>query len=285
MKRGYEQLGIVAFGEHLIETKDLDPVYTTLQGLMLSQSMDSAQVSRWMLAYWCFYSCGVACYLSELEGKAFWDGMKVAAANEEPTPFGTRWERGHERRHFRGENARKSLLHLTDNFLYPEDVIEFIGGVNYETDFADVNHRAQTITGFGPWIAWKIADMLNALGLYRVDFSRASRNMHRDPVKGAKMLWVETLASDNVEPTNEQAISWAVDLLKDSFRNLNVPHDPSRTIGLEEVETVLCKWKSHRNGHYPLGNDITEIRAGVLPWADTCLTARKFLSALPALLP
>lgn len=52
-------------------------------------------------------------------------------------------------------------------------------------------------------------------------------------------------------------------------------------MNIQEVETVLCKWKSHMNGHYPLWNDIREINGGLEPWAGRCSAARAFLNHMP----
>ena len=54
-----------------------------------------------------------------------------------------------------------------------------------------------------------------------------------------------------------------------------------RPVGLQEVETILCKWKSHMNGHYPLNNDIMEIRHGLKDWLPVSALARAFYDAMP----
>ena len=52
-------------------------------------------------------------------------------------------------------------------------------------------------------------------------------------------------------------------------------------MNIQEVETVLCKWKSHMNGHYPLWNDIHDVNTGLEPWAGCCSAARAFLAHMP----
>ena len=54
-------------------------------------------------------------------------------------------------------------------------------------------------------------------------------------------------------------------------------------MNVQEVETILCKWKSHMGGHYPLGNDLHEIREGMTPWTENCFTAWTFLHFFPKL--
>ena len=42
-----------------------------------------------------------------------------------------------------------------------------------------------------------------------------------------------------------------------------------RNCGVQEAETVLCKFKSYLNGHYPVGKDTLEIRHALEGWGDT----------------
>ncbi|GAG17632.1 unnamed protein product, partial [marine sediment metagenome] len=51
---------------------------------------------------------------------------------------------------------------------------------------------------------------------------------------------------------------------------------------LQEVETVLCKWKSHMNGCYPMGKDTREITEGLAPWAGYT-SVREFREYMPAM--
>src|SRR5690606_34363348 len=99
--------GIVPFAQHLLRTGDLDPIYLALNKVQWPE----AQKYRWLVAYCAFYHAGVACYMSEFRGFEFWSCMMQAAANEDghgPAVL-PRWPRGHERRHFRGEQAVKGI--------------------------------------------------------------------------------------------------------------------------------------------------------------------------------
>jgi hypothetical protein len=70
--------------------------------------------------------------------------------------------------------------------------------------------------------------------------------------------------------------------LIDHFAKLrNIPGiDDRRPVSFLEIETILCKWKSHQNGHYPPGHDLMEIRRGTEPWAFS-KTAEVLLEHLP----
>ncbi len=150
--RNYEKLNIVSFGEHLIKSQDLDPVYPALTKLFPKRHKSMTEfnkLSRWLIAYWCFYHCGFASYASELGEGFFWDVLMDAAQNEVPTPMGTRWPRGHERRHARGSQGIKMVQHLKE--LYgnqPEFMVTHIcSGAPIYSRVADL---VQKHTLFGP---------------------------------------------------------------------------------------------------------------------------------------
>jgi hypothetical protein len=61
---------IYTFGDDLIRSRDLDPVYCALYGAQLSE----AQLGRLLLAYLALYHIGFAAWLSEHEGEQYWSG-------------------------------------------------------------------------------------------------------------------------------------------------------------------------------------------------------------------
>jgi hypothetical protein len=149
--------------------------------------------------------------------------------------------------------------------------------------FAAVNAVAQSHRGFGPWISFKIADMLDRCTKEFVDFDQAAVFMFKDPREAALRLWRERNGfNEKAKPKDEQdVITQVVGYLRETFKNFTAPPSHERPVDLQEIETILCKWKSHMNGHYPLKNDITEIRHGLSPWAEAGQQAAKeFLEAM-----
>lgn len=292
--QAYERLNPVAFGHHAITTGDLDPVYCALSEMPLSE----AQRNRWLIAYWCFYHCGFASYASEAEGEDFWKVMLEAGRNETASPAGGRWPRGSERRHFRGKQAEAALQELMAR--YGSDTCGMVDTILGEPSdeipfdpipFKTIADRVKTHRGFGPWIAFKVADMVDRVVRQPVEFNDAAVFMFKDPVKGAGLVarWValgepETFDPQDVlvaldEPVTEGDIHVAVTYLQEKLGHLQAPPHADRVINLQEVETVLCKWKSHLRGHYPLYNDIDEILHGLDPkWGRT---AADFHQAMP----
>lgn len=285
--RTYDRLCIEDFGKHLIQTGDLDPIYLALHEL----SLPVEQKHRWLLAYWCFYHAGFASWLSEKEGLDYWDGFLTAAINhpEHPAPSGRGdvnggWPRGKERRHFRGQQAIKATQELMAKFQNPCDAVPSLLPTDNSrfTWYKDLKKRVLAWRGFGDWISYKVGDMLDRCGVFPVIFEFEDA-MYKDPTQAALLLWkVKNGAPENAHIDDEPAaVLETVSYLQGHFKDFTAPPIHERPIGLQEIETILCKWKSHLGGHYPLFNDIDEIAHGVAPWAKTCVTAQRFAAAMP----
>lgn len=288
-----ERLPIETFGRQLIISGDLDPIYIGLAGARLNV----LQLDRWLIAYWCFYNAGVASWLSELEGHNFWEYMHRAAVNEEEAPPGGRWPRGAERRHFRGALATRAIADLTRRYPdTPELMVSYIAGSDQSTTFREVYLRAQEHVGFGPWIAFKIADMIERCLHRPIIFDDAALFLFKDPAMAVDMLWAErigvasTTLVDGARVKDLPELSRrrrVVGALLREFKDLPAPPaghskvEADRAIGIQEIETVLCKWKSHMNGHYPIGKDTREIRETLTQWAPHSQAAGAMLAAMP----
>lgn len=289
--RSYERLPVEEFGRQLLASRDLDPVYCALHDL--KRHWGVSRVARWMVAYWCYYHCGAASYLSDFVGARFWSEMMRAAENKEPAPTDGRWPRGSERRHFRGQQAIRSVEELATRYGdRPEEMVIYVAGSAVEpwgklttesNPFEAVAKRVREHRGFGPWISFKVGDMLERVLGTPVDFSEAAVFMFKDPVKAALMVWRDKMRlPENAKPKDTAAaIHGVVEHLLGEFDGTTAPPNGDRLVGLQEVETVLCKWKSHVNGHYPLYNDIDEINEGLTAWVGVTDAAREFQDAMP----
>lgn len=289
MRVGYEKLSIEAFGKHLLESSDLDPIYVAL----VEMKMNPVTLERWLLAYWCCYDSGVSSYIADaLDAGEYWRRFRLMAENVLPSPLGGRWRRAAERRHWRGKNALASLDALEARYRYqPEGMARYCAIGNEEVPVpatcADIMKRAREHVGFGPWIGFKIADMVERVMGVPVSFEQAEVFVFKDPLKAAEMFWDQnfTVGEDGVRKSSSEILGWVVKHLTHEFRNIPAPPGWDRPVGLQEVETVLCKWKSHINGHYPLNNDLIEIRHHILPWVAHSKLATRFLAALPNVNP
>ena len=288
-----DTLSPAAFGRALVETGDLDPIYLMLR----EANLDRATRARWCLAYWMFYHAGVASRIADNTSLGFfWDKVWMAQKDK--------WPRGTERRHFKGAQSEAAITALEQRFpdatkailelasIAPGQWDNYLAGkpVTKVRRFADVHARAQQWRGFGPWIAFKICDMLDAVLDVPVDFTASAGHFFDDPIKGAYLVLahqeheengddrtggdlVEALqqtakekrhrwmVQTNAVAADVLAVETAVAYLTKALGGyvLPAPHAPNRMLGLQEYETILCKYKSHLNGHYPVGKDTKEI--------------------------
>jgi hypothetical protein len=278
------KMGLIDFGKALIETGDIDPVYTMLwEGMNCGLFGDThtmyhrrglasctLPLQKWLLAYWCFYHVGTASLIASInEGVdrsdtvCYWTAMNNAAQSKE-------YPRCPERRHFRGQNAIDSVTHLqraglTKLFtgLIPPWSVE--PGVKPST-LGSVMEEVRTWVGFGPWIAFKVADMLERLALRRISFLNADTFLFDSPREGAELAHM-TYRSKQLPRSPKKrwrVYRWAVGYIVNGLKDYNAPPRGERDIGPQEAETILCKWSSHMKGHYEVGEDILAVRRGLL---------------------
>ena len=144
-----------------------------------------------------------------------------------------------------------------------------------------MSKRAQEHRAFGPWIGFKLADMVDRCLGIPVEFDQAAVFMFKDPEKAAMMLWEQRVAHtypENAKPKREAILSGVADYLIGQFADLAAPPLGDRPVNIQEVETVLCKWKSTRRGHYWLGLDTRDHRLQLEQWG-----AQDLLNAYPTL--
>lgn len=270
----YNKLNIVPFGKALIKTGDLDPIYIGLEAVLTPD-----QRARWLVSYWCFYHAGLACWMSEHKGQAFWKQMMVAADNKDESPIGGRWPRGTERRHFRAKLAMRSVFQLGTVFQEPEALVERL---RLYRDFNMLyTYVTKELPGFGPWIAFKIGDMLERCFNSPVNFTFAEVFMYKEPAAAADMVWETYYAHHSDIRKGEDCRAYVVRKLLQQFPGAKAPPTWNRKLNIQEIETILCKWKSHVNGHYDIGKDIREVSHGLNVWSKVSETAQDMLEAMP----
>lgn len=254
------------FARALVDTEDLDPVYCVLA----RGGMKRPALLRWLLAYWCFYHAGVASILSELKGAAYWSRMVLMDRERAP--------RGSERRHFRGANSARAIAELEARYPVPEYAAYYMACCEYSPTsripLVQIIRRVQEHHAFGPWIAWKVADMAERVLKVQVDFEGPGRlAMYLSPMQGAADVNAELGVYEANDPL---CASKAVKAVLSALGMRMAPPYRDRRCGVQEAETVLCKFHSHLSGHYEVGKDWRELRHA-LEWARNCGTARALL--------
>lgn len=232
------KLGCVIFGEKLIQTQDLDPVYVLVSSC--PELKNKEKLRRWLLAYWSFYHMGTASWITDGEDN-YWDRFMDAASTKDHL-------RCPERRHYRGQNALKSVA-----YLHERGIDSLFSEIEIDASCSDVMKQTKKWVGFGPWIGFKIADMLERLQLARIAFNVDDVYLFDSPLEGAKRLRESVSATVN----DSEVGPWAVEYLINKLGHLKAPPLFERNVSVQEVETVLCKWKSYTNNKYHIGEDIT----------------------------
>lgn len=254
-------MDILEFGKALLETEDLDPVYCGI----VRAGLPDDQMKRLLLTYWCFYHLGVAAWLSERRSPHFWPAMKLAAENR-PIPTHSRWPRGTERRHFRGQKCVDAVRWLEATKGRPENVVDCLR--HYQTE-REVMDEAKSWPMFGSWVVFKVADMLERCLGWPIVFSADTVLLYKTPRQGLELMMRSHPDLDRAHAYNS---------LLSYFKRRQAPPHRDRPCGPPEVETILCKWKSHMGGHYEVGKDIREVRHHLEGWGQT---AERILEAMP----
>lgn len=266
-------MGIEEFGSALVMSRDLDPCYVALHGARL----DRPQLHRWLLAYWCFYHMGAASYLSELTGEGFWRSMDIAATNkigpgELSNLPSDRWPRASERRYFRGPKCERVVEWLRNRWPEPEGAVAHVVGMSSGIGVPRTEKSVMHVIGewplFGPWIGFKAADMLERCAGVKIAFSPDIGLVYKEP-----RACLDILVSQRGGTPEERYAE-----VSEYFAATPAPPALDRGCGPQEVETILCKWKSHLAGRYVVGKDILEVRHALSGWGET---ADRLLAAAP----
>lgn len=274
MNPTYPVLAPRAFARDLITTQDLDPVYSALWGAR--RVLPAMTRDRLLVAYFCLYHLGAAAKLAEESKNDEWFCAKLqdAAANA-----GNVWPRGSERRHWRGQQAVASAEDVMRNVEEAAGVTHFLDYLAAPGTFQGVTKRVREVRGFGPWIAFKVADVLERVRGNPVDFSDCPLGFYEEPRMGVAYLKAAGVPVDGELMPDEfmaEVERWTAFVAK-----FSAPPRPGRACGLQEVETVACKYKSHVRGHYPLGKDTREVLRGLEGWGDLAQELRRHVAKLP----
>lgn len=254
-----QKLTVYDFGRRLLQTNDLDPVYV----LLWEAHLDADELYRWLLSYWCFYHMGTASWCTEGD---YWSRMLEAAGSKD-------YPRCHERRHFRGQKAVDAINRLSQ--MRVSSLFQPLVGVGSQSVHL-VMTKVQSWPQFGPWIAFKVADMLERLGLCNVRFDAGAMFLFDSPREGAELLYSQEAMFHGELKTNRG--EWAVGRILSELGQHEAPPRYERKINVQEAETILCKWKSYMGGRYHVGEDVASCRAGLLRFAR-CFLSQRLLQA------
>lgn len=255
----------VKFGQDLIRSQDLDPVYTA----MAASGFKQKEKARLLFFYSCLYHLGAS---ARLALQPSWGELRAAARNDLRA-----WPRGTERRHWRAANAIATVDFVESHYRGPEAVVDY--WASGDRSFQAVSGRVRELPGFGPWIAFKVADMLERVLGVPVDFTDCAFGVYDEPRKGAALL----LHGDTDQAIPVTDVDATMGRLLKRLGKLKAPPDFARPINVQEVETVLCKYKSGYAGHYEPGKDTKEVLHGLRDPRWDCKPVRAMIKKLEEL--
>jgi len=254
-------MGVCEFGRALLDSGDLDPLYTMIYRARLSRP----DLARYLLAYWCFYNTGTCSRI--VDQGDYWAAMREAAADSVHP-------RGGDRRHFRGNLATSTVEGLRGLGMPPEEILDWMCFDGQAVGLRHVMLRVRTLRGFGPTIAFKVADMLERLWKARYRFVGSEATdpllMSDTPRAGAAAAYPDLHEDD--------AAVRADALLRTELAGYEVPPRYDRGVTVLETETVLCKWKHYLGGSYYVGKGRRAQLDGLLRYRGSP-TAQRMLRA------
>lgn len=243
------------FAEITIKTNDLDPMYSVIHGL--NQIKDRDWMGRFIMYFLLFYDAGGAAKVADdTTDQMFWTTVEAKAAFS-----GTK--RGTERRHFRGENARKAieklsnrpinqpwsvLMHMYNGTLFEGYTDRMIPERSPRTYTQLYSHMTSAYAGtqFGPYFIWKLYDIFNVcLGMpITLSEAEAAKYMPDEPRKAAEYFFGSFNNGLNIVTTYIEQFDHPVREGK---------------CGLAEAETILCMMKGFfKTKTHTIGDDILE---------------------------
>lgn len=237
------------FGKALLDTNDLDPLYN----MLWCANIPPLTMERFIIAYSLYYHAGVAAKCAEAPDSKFWSLIRYGMDNK--------WPRGTERRHWRGKAAYESYKNISS--VSPRSLFAH-WMTPYPHKFQSIFTAVQVWTGFGPWIAFKVADLIDRVYTPVYEFEKANLAIYKDPKKGAALF----LYGDQEQKVGAFEVDRALERIIVGFDDRLAPPRYERKVNIQEAETILCKFKSHYNGHYPVGKDTREILHALEGWGD-----------------
>jgi hypothetical protein len=260
------------FGRHMLDSEDIDPIYPVLRQLVSDLELDNAQAEWLVILYLAYYEITSA----------------LTAFHAHPEPGSTsvfhdertlKLPTGIERRGLRQAHLMASHLN------------EWIGRFDGQSHFTacrdwfanDPYFNAGVLDGYlqgidynGRWASYKAVEVMQKVLGWPVAHSDAGHEGSTGPRKGLTLFFPEVKGNG---PRALDLLDEQTDVLMRAVRAHGVH------VEVEQVETLLCDFKSLARGAYYVGHDTDLMLEGILrPGVDErtrheLLRARRVLPA------
>lgn len=244
---------MVRFGRHLIRSMDIDPVYPVL--VKLHDQMDTEESYWHSLLYVGWYHLPVA-HSAWLRWPRPRD--KRMYTNRKWMEQASKWPTGIERRSNRGgkvfqhlEAFCKATDHVSLEQWFRTGMVKAPTLAKRHQNWRVLNERLQAIWGNGRWAAYKHCEILRRVHGLPVEAPDMGHRHSSGPREGLETLY------GPLEGQGEAVIAVLDARGRDLQKRLK---EAGLRADIEELETILCNWKSLLKGKYYVGHDIDEMQ-------------------------
>jgi hypothetical protein len=252
---GKERLpDLVRFGRHLLASGDIDPIYPILRSIHQERRFNEEQALWHSFLYVAWYHLPV--------GHAAFDwaprSISKAAYGKHIRNIGSTWPTGIERRSNRGGRVFthiESFCHVTSHIplsqWFRNGFVTAPTLAKRNANWRMLNERLQAVWGNGRWAAYKHCEVLRRVHDLPVEAPDMGHRFSSGPREGLATLY------GPLEGQGEAVIA----VLDGQGRDLQERLEKrGLTVDVEELETILCNWKSLLKGKYYVGHDIDELQ-------------------------
>jgi len=266
MNRSYKRLRFEDFCRRAIHYGDLIPIARPLWKIE-----DTRLVKRFLVAYFCFDSPGVASWCADHTGENYWIAAKHVTDEGTICPTGGAWPIGPDRCRRMGPRATRMIEQMRER--HGSDPETFIDQLPIRS-LATLEIFIMGYPNFGAASVPKIAYALNAC---LEDFEIVcdpSILLGRKPKSAILKIWRDRYRmSDEAKPRGG---AHALVLKFVEHINKELP-----SLSLPEIRILLCKWLDHMRGQYPKNHELDNVRRQLHAWSGVSATAKKLYDSLP----
>lgn len=258
------------FGRHMLDSADIDPVYPVLRQLIADLGLDNAEAEWLVILYLAYYEITSALTAFRTHPEP---GSTSIFHDEQTLKLPT----GIERRGLR--QAHLMAAHLN----------EWVGRFDGQSHFTAVRDwfandsyfNAGVLDGYltgidfnGRWASYKAIEVMQKVLGWPVAHATAGHEGSTGPRKGLTLFFPEVKGNG---PKAIDLLDEQTDVLMRAARAHGVE------VAVEEVETLLCDFKSLAHGRYYVGHDTDLMLEGILRPGVSEQTRHELLCARAAL--
>lgn len=273
----YEMLdGFREFSYKHIALGDVDPIYAMIR----NSALDYNEKKRFMFSHLMVYDLKSSIALSDIkDNELYYDKLlcyfKESKVGKDRKDVASR-ETNTKSRMF-GTQLPKMRLRS------PEDwVEEAIQATQSSKSWGVSLKTSKNIPTFGEYFSFKLADMIETIfdiDNYTVNYDKEFiDSIPRGSLTGYEMTRTGSLHKfrSKEEIRRCSSMSKFYEMHLEFFSSFKCPHKPTRSIGVQEIETLLCDYRKVCKGSLLHGDKVLKLNDGI-EFNETLETSQKLL--------